>query len=76
MTELRHRHDAPVRSVQEVGPGDYVKLEDGWAQITTNTAYGHQRTPRTWKIRTADGTLHGMFDCYLYAKAEDILGNR
>lgn len=70
----RHRHSAPARSVTDVGPGDYVKLEDGWHPIAANTAHGVRPTPKSWKIRTTDSSeVYGMYDCYLYAKAEDIL---
>jgi len=70
--EMKPRLTAVPRSVTEVGPGDYVKTASGWHQIASNTAFGMPRTPRSWSVRTSGGALHGMWDIYAYAKAEDM----
>ncbi len=60
----------PVRSVTDVGPGDYVKVRGTWKKIVTNTAHARP-LPRVWRIETDDGEDYGMFDIDRYAKAED-----
>lgn len=66
------RVDAPSRSVTEVGPGDFVKVADGWLRIHSNSAFEADPLPRSWVIVTQDGMAHGMYDIGLYAKAEDM----
>jgi hypothetical protein len=61
-----------VRSVTEVGPGDYVKIGRDWKRIESNSAHGQQRTPRSWTVRTTDGASYGMYDINLYAKASEL----
>lgn len=72
MSETRPRPYAPTRSVHEAGPGDYVKTAAGWERIASNTAFGTRVTPKSWTVRTEGGALHGMWDIYAYAKAEDM----
>lgn len=72
MTYYRHRQDAPTRSVTDVGPGDFVKVDHGWMPIAKNSAYGKDPAPREWTIETTDGETYGMFDIYLYAKYGDM----
>lgn len=65
--------DAPPRSITDVGIGDYIKIADGsWARIAYNSAFGAERTPRTWTVRTEHGGSYGMYDILRYAKAEDL----
>lgn len=66
------RSDAPVRNVTEVGPGDYVKLDEGWLKIITNTAHNMLRTPRSWTIAVEGGREVGMYEIYRYARLEDF----
>ena len=66
------RTDAPIRSVTEVGSGDFVKVGTEWKRITTNSAAGETRTPRSWGITTEDGKSLGMFDISRYARASDL----
>ncbi len=66
------KSDAPTRSVMHVGPGDYVKIGSEWRRISSNTAFGDERTPRSWTVTTEDGRNYTMFDINLYAKAEDL----
>jgi len=70
----RLKRDAPSRSCKEVGPGDYVKVGGRWEKITSNTAHGHTRTPRSWTVETEEGSRYGMFGINMYAKAEDLEG--
>lgn len=68
----RLKSDAPSRSVQDVGPGDYVKIGSHWEKVTSNTAQGAEHTPKSWSVRTESGREHGMFGINRYAKAEDL----
>jgi hypothetical protein len=65
------RAGAPDRTVTEIGPGDYVKVNGWWELVEWNTAFAVQSTPRRWFIRTGSGT-RGMFEIERYAKAEDF----
>ena len=49
--------DTPVRSVTEVGPGDFVKVGKEWRRIAINTA---------------EGSMLDEIGIDLYAKAEDL----
>ncbi len=62
---------APSRNVTEVGPGDYVKIGSRFEKITSNSAHGAEHTPRSWTVRTENGT-YDMMSINRYAKAEDI----
>ena len=64
--------DAPVRTVTEIGKGDFVKVGSEWKEVHTNTAHGFEKTPRDWLVTTMDGAMHNMFDINRYAKAEDL----
>jgi len=66
------KSNAPSRSVQDVGPGDYVKIGSRWEKVVSNTATGAEHTPRSWTVRTEGGGEHGMFGINRYAKAEDL----
>lgn len=72
MDRLDRRHDAPDRSVTDVGPGDYVKIGSHWERIAHNSAHGAERTPRDWTVRTEGGSSYGMYNINRYAKAEDM----
>lgn len=75
---MNHRSDAPVRSVADVGPGDYVKVDGAWYRIEINTAWGLAPLPKRWTVYTDDGRRHDSYDystercIQLYAKAEDF----
>ena len=58
-----------MRSIDEVGRGDYVKVGGTWKQIASITPGG--RTKRDQTIRTTDGSSYTMFDVWAYAKAGD-----
>jgi hypothetical protein len=73
---MSRRDDAPTRDVTDVGRGDYVLVADGWLRIRSNSAFGKTPLPRSWVIVTDDGMAHGMYDIGLYAKAEDMEGER
>lgn len=62
------KEDAPVRSVMEVGAGDFIKVGSQWREIRHNTATGAERTPRHWTVETTDGQCHSMFGINRYAK--------
>jgi hypothetical protein len=66
------RRDAPTRGVTEIVPGDFVLIGRTWKQVDLNSAAGADRTPRSWRIRTTDGGVYGMYDVNRYAKAEDL----
>jgi hypothetical protein len=68
----RLKSNAPSRDVTQVGPGDYVKIGSQWQKISSNTAHGADRTPRSWSVRTESGSEHGMFGINRYAKADDL----
>lgn len=59
-----------ARSVTEVGPGDWVKVNGRWERILTNSAH-RQKLPRHWTITTVQGGTYGMWDIDLYAKEGD-----
>lgn len=61
----------PSRTCTDVGPGDYAKIGPSWERIESNTAYGAERAPRDWTVRTESGS-YGMFQVGRYAKAEDL----
>lgn len=69
---MQPKNNAPSRSVQEIGPGDYVKIGSHWEKVTGNTAQGAEHTPRSWTVTTEGGREHGMYGINRYAKAEDI----
>ena len=66
------RYNAPIRSANEVGAGDHVKIGSQWKQIASNSAAGSERVPRHWSVQTTDGAHHEMFSINRYAKKEDI----
>jgi len=66
------KSSAPSRNVTQVGPGDYVKVGERWEKITSNSAFGADRTPRSWTIATDAGNTYGMYHINRYAKAEDL----
>lgn len=66
------KNNAPVRSTTDVGPGDYVKIGSQLKQISSNTAHGAERAPRSWTVQTTDGGEYGMLRVNRYAKAEDF----
>lgn len=68
----RLKSDAPSRSVNDVGRGDYVKIGSRWEKISDNSAAGASHTPRDWTVRTEDGGSYGMYGINRYAKAEDL----
>jgi hypothetical protein len=65
------RMDVPTRSVTDVGPDDFVKVDGVWEQIVWNTAYGVKHTPRQWTVSTVFG-VRSMWDIDRYARAEDF----
>jgi hypothetical protein len=72
MPHYTRKPDAPFRSATEVGPGDFVKIGQTWREIASNTAQGSPVTPKSWEIKTRDGTSHDGWGINRYAKAEDI----
>lgn len=60
----------PMRSIDEVGRGDFVKVGTTWKKITSITPGGRFRRDQT--IRTADGCQYNMGDINRYGKAEDF----
>lgn len=62
-----------IRSVTDVGPGDWVKAAGRWRMILTNTAFGADPVPREWVITTIDGARLSMWDIDRYAKDGDPL---
>lgn len=76
MSRLALRDGAPARSATEVGPGDYVKVGSQWREVASNSAFGAERLPRSWEVRTVDGGSHGMLGVQRYAKAQDMEGGR
>lgn len=67
----RIKPGAAGRSVTEVGPGDYIKVNGHLERIQSNTAQG-VLGPRSWTIMTDKGDIYGMYDIDLYLKAEDV----
>lgn len=66
------KSDAPSRGVQDVGRGDYVKIGSQWKRISSNSASGAERLPRSWTVTTEDGCSYDMWSINRYAKAEDL----
>lgn len=69
---MRLKTSAPVRGAKDVKEGDYVKIGSQWKQIASNTAFGEERTPRHWTVRTTDGASYDMFGINRYALADDL----
>jgi hypothetical protein len=69
---LKLKKDAPSRNVTQVGRGDYIKVNGRWEQITSNSAFGAERPPRSWTVRTEAGNSYDLYHIDLYAKAEDL----
>lgn len=67
----RLKEQAPSRSVEEIGPGDYVKVRGRLERVVSNTAQGAEHTPRHWTVQTESGS-YGMFDIARYAKSGDV----
>ncbi len=72
--------DAPGRDATDVGPGDYVSVSVGsrpgaraWKQITSNTAEGLARAPRSWTVQTIDGRWYDMRKIHRYARSDDLV---
>jgi hypothetical protein len=66
------KQDAPSRSVTDVGAGDYVKIGSSWKRISSNSAEGAARVPKSWSVTTEDGETYSMWDVNRYAKREDL----
>ena len=68
----RIKTSAPSRSVQEIGPGDYVKVGGRFEKVSSNSAHGADHTPRNWTVTTEGGRSYSMWDIGRYAKAGDV----
>jgi len=68
---MRIKTDAPGRSVREIGPGDYVRVDGKLERVVANTAEGAATTPKDWTVVTERGA-RGMFQIGRYAKKEDV----
>jgi len=71
------KETAPVRGVQDVTKGDYVKTDQGWLMIESNSAYQAHPLPRSWTISTVDGQRFTVSEktpkpILRYATAEDM----
>ena len=63
-----------IRSIKEVGPGDFVKLADKqWHEIESHTFSESMNSfSRHWVVRTVSGEVVDMLDVFSYAKKEDL----
>lgn len=62
------------RVAMEIGPGDFIKLNNGrgYRQVSGNSCFGATRPPRDgWTITTTDGGHYGMYDVSRYFKQGD-----
>ena len=58
-----------MRSIDEVGRGDYVQVGGTWKRIASITPGGRLKNDHT--IVTTDGSTYTMIDIWEYAKASD-----
>ncbi len=71
---LMRQHDAPVRSVTDIGPGDFVKVGTHWRRVVSNSDFGaeHPQRDGNWRIETEGGGTRTGWSINRYAKAEDM----
>ena len=63
--------DAPVRSYDEVGAGDFVKVNGGWKRIAVEPET-EARSPNEWKFTTEDSREYDGWHVLRYAKSGDF----
>lgn len=67
-----------MASINEVGPGDYVKVGSGRyekiARIekTYHPDFPNSAVPRSWTVVTENGQRVGMFEARSYHKKEEL----
>jgi hypothetical protein len=70
------RAGAPVRSVTDVGRGDFVKVRGEWKRLLEQpvSAGVNEKLPSNWYCETEDGGSYDMYQVDRYAKAQDMEG--